>query len=503
MPVNALFSFLIKKRLQQIELFREHPEGAQLEVFTKLVQFARFTEWGRQYDYASITTPDQFRERVPLQHYEDVKPYVDRLRKGEQNLLWPTEIKWFSKSSGTTNDRSKYIPVSREALEDCHYKGGKDLIALHYQMFPQSKLYQGMSMVVGGSSALEQFRPDAYSGDLSAIIIRNLPIWVEMRRTPIIEVALMEGWEEKVDSMAHETMREDVRTIAGVPSWTLVILRRILELTGKRNIMEVWPNLELFMHGGVSFRPYREQFRSIIPSPSMNYLESYNASEGYFAIQDRRDAEDLLLMLDYGIFFEFVPMSELGNEQPKTLLLQEVNVNEQYALVISTNAGLWRYMPGDTVRFTSVKPYRIQVSGRTRSFINAFGEEMIVENADRGVEAACKATGALVSEYTAAPIYMGDDARGGHEWVIEFERAPEDLDAFIRCLDNAIREGNSDYDAKRTGDMAMRLPVVHSVPSGTFHQWMKQRGKLGGQNKVPRLSNEREHLDALLAALTA
>jgi hypothetical protein len=503
MPVNALFSFLIKKRLQQIELFRDNPEGAQLEVFTKLIQAARFTEWGRQYDYASITLPDQFRERVPLQHYDDVKPYVDRLRKGEQNLLWPTEIKWFSKSSGTTNDRSKFIPVSREALEDCHYKGGKDLIALHYQMFPQSKLYQGMSMVVGGSSALEQFRPDAYSGDLSAIIIRNLPIWVEMRRTPILETALMEGWEEKVDRMAHETMREDVRTIAGVPSWTLVILRRILELTGKRSIMDVWPNLELFMHGGVSFRPYRDQFKALIPSPTMNYLESYNASEGYFAIQDRREADDLLLMLDYGIFFEFVPVADLRNEQPRTVLLQNVKVNEQYAVVISTNGGLWRYMPGDTVRFTSVKPYRIQVSGRTRSFINAFGEELIVENADRGIEAACLSTGAVVNEYTAAPIYMKGEARGGHEWVIEFERAPNDLGTFIQELDRTMRRLNSDYDAKRTADMAMRMPVVHPAPAGTFHRWLKERGRLGGQNKVPRLSNDREHMDALLAALSA
>lgn len=503
MPVNALFSFLIKKRLQQIELFRDNPEGAQLEVFTNLVRTARYTEWGRQHDYASITTPDQFRERVPLQQYDDVRPYVDRLRRGEQNLLWPTEIKWFSKSSGTTNDRSKFIPVSREALEDCHYKGGKDLIALHYQMHPQSRLYQGMSMVVGGSSALEQFRPDAYSGDLSAIIIRNLPIWVEIRRTPIKEVALMEGWEEKVDRMAHETMREDVRSIAGVPSWTLVILKRILELTGKRHILEVWPNLELFMHGGVSFRPYRDQFKALIPSATMNYLESYNASEGYFAIQDRSGADDLLLMLDYGIFFEFVPIAELERDQPRTVLLQDVRVGEHYALVISTNAGLWRYMPGDTVRFTSVRPYRIQVSGRTRSFINAFGEELIVDNADRGIEAACLATGALVAEYTAGPVYMGDDARGGHEWVIEFERMPDDLDTFVDRLDRTMRELNSDYDAKRTGDMALRRPVVHAVPPGTFHQWMKQRGRLGGQNKVPRLSNDREHLGPLLAAITA
>jgi hypothetical protein len=503
MPVNALFSFLIKKRLQQIELFRENPEGAQLEVFSRLIQSARFTEWGRQYDYASITTPDQFRERLPLQQYDDVKPYVDRLRKGEQNLLWPNEIKWFSKSSGTTNDRSKFIPVSREALEDCHYKGGKDLIALHYQMFPQSKLYQGMSMVVGGSSALEQFRPDAYSGDLSAIIIRNLPIWVEMRRTPILETALMEGWEEKVDRMAKETMREDVRSIAGVPSWTLVILRRILELSGKSNIMEVWPNLELFMHGGVSFRPYRERFHELIPSPTMNYLESYNASEGYFAIQDQRNADDLLLMLDYGIFFEFIPLAELDREQPRTLMLQDVKAGEQYAIVISTNAGLWRYLPGDTVRFTSVKPYRIQVSGRTRSFINAFGEELIVENADRGIEEASKRTGAVVREYTAAPVYMDGDARGGHEWVIEFERTPGDLDVFIDLLDGTMRSLNSDYDAKRAGNMALRRPVVHAVATGTFHAWMKQRGRLGGQNKVPRLANDRSYLEAILAALNA
>lgn len=501
--MNALVSFLIKKRLQQIDLFRENPRMAQLEVFHHLVQTARYTEWGRRHGYEDIADPDEFRARVPIQDYEDVKPYVARLRKGEQNLLWPTDVRWFAKSSGTTSDRSKFIPVSREALEDCHYKGGKDLIAFHYQQFPESKLYQGMSLVVGGSSTLEQFRADAYSGDLSAIIIRNLPMWVEVRRTPVIETALMENWEEKIERMARETMREDVRCIAGVPSWTLILLHRILELTGKKNILQVWPNLELFMHGGVSFRPYRAQFEALIPSPTMNYLESYNASEGSFAIQDRHGADDMLLMLDYGIFYEFMPLDEVGKTHPRTLLVHEVEPDVSYAIVISTNGGLWRYMPGDTVRFTSVKPYRIQVSGRTRSFINAFGEELVVENADKGIETACRATGAVVNEYTAAPVYMDAEARGGHEWVIEFSTPPDDIGAFVQVLDGTMRSINSDYDAKRRGDMALRAPIVHGVPAGTFYAWMKQRGKLGGQNKVPRLSNDRSLIDSLLAPVPA
>lgn len=503
MPFNALFGFLIKKRLQQIELFRDNPVMAQLEVFHSLVRMARYTEWGRQHDYSSITGIDEYRRRVPVQDYEAVKPYVARLRKGEQNLLWPTDVKWFAKSSGTTSDRSKFIPVSREALEDCHYKGGKDLIALHYQQRPDSRLYQGMSLVVGGSSTIEQLRSDAYSGDLSAIIIRNLPVWVEVKRTPVIETALMENWEEKIERMARETMREDVRCIAGVPSWTLVLLKRILELTGKRHILQVWPNLELFMHGGVSFRPYREQYQELIPSPQMNYLESYNASEGFFGVQDRRGADDMLLMLDYGIFYEFMPLEELGQAHPRTLLLDEVEPDVSYALVISTNGGLWRYLPGDTVRFTSVRPFRIQVSGRTRSFINAFGEELIVDNADRGIEAACRATGAVVSEYTAAPIFMDGAARGGHEWAIEFERPPDDLGRFAAALDEALRAVNSDYDAKRRGDMALRPPVLHALERGTFHAWMRERGKLGGQNKVPRLCNDRALIASILASAPA
>lgn len=501
MPVNALFGFLMKKRIQQIELFRDNPHEAQLEVFHKLIEAARYTEWGRLYDYATIRDPDEFRQRVPLQEYEKVKPWVDRMRVGEQNLLWPTDIRWYAKSSGTTNAKSKFIPVSREALEECHYKGGKDLLALHFAMYPQSQLYKGMSMVVGGSSATEPLRNDAYTGDLSAIIIRNLPVWVEVRRTPVIETALMENWEEKVERMARETIREDVRSIAGVPSWTLVVLKRVLELAGKDNILEVWPNLELFMHGGVSFRPYKEQYHKLFPSGQMNYLESYNASEGFFGITDQHGSDSLLLMLDYGIFFEFIPVKELQHGQPTTKFLHEVETGQEYALVISTNAGLWRYMPGDTVRFTSTHPYRIQVSGRTRSFINAFGEELIVENADRGVEFACQMTGAVVSDYTAGPVYMDGEAKGGHEWVVEFEVEPDDLELFTTVLDRTMRGLNSDYDAKRSTNTVLQRPVVHAVSKGTFHQWLKECGKLGGQNKVPRLCNDRRILDQLLPVI--
>ena len=498
MPVNALFSFLLKKRMQQIELFRDFPHETQLEVFHRLVDTARYTEWGMKHGYSDISDADEFRARVPLQDYTDIKPWVDRMRAGEQNLLWPTDIRWYAKSSGTTNAKSKFIPVSREALEDCHYKGGKDLLALHYSMCPESRLYYGMNMVVGGSSAMEPLRNDAYSGDLSAIIIRNLPIWVEVRRTPVIETALMENWEDKVERMARETMREDVRSIAGVPSWTLVVLRRILELSGKSDMMEVWPNFELFMHGGVSFRPYQEQYHKLFPAGNINYLESYNASEGFFGITDTPGADDLLLMLDYGIFFEFIPVEDLDREQPGTKLLHEVEAGREYALVISTNAGLWRYMPGDTVRFTNVAPYRVQVSGRTKSFINAFGEELIVENAERGIEAACRATEAVVCDYTAGPVYMDDAARGGHEWAIEFERMPQDMEHFTTVLDDAMRALNSDYDAKRSTGMVLQQPIVHAMPKGTFHNWLKQRGKLGGQNKVPRLCNDRAILEQLL-----
>jgi hypothetical protein len=501
MPFNSFLSWLIKKRIHQIELFVKYPHDVQRETFLKLLHTARNTEWGKKFGYSEINDYETYKNRVPIQHYEDVKPYVDQLIQGSNNLLWPTDINWFAKSSGTTSDRSKFIPVSREALEDCHYKGGKDLLALYYHNNPKSKLYAGKSLVVGGSSAVNEFREDSYSGDLSAIIIKNLPLWVEFRRVPEKTIALLDNWEEKIDRMARSTMNEDVTNIAGVPSWTLVLLKHILELKGKKDIREVWPNLELFMHGGVSFKPYESQYKSIISGANMNYYQSYNASEGYFGIQDRNGADDLLLMLDYGIFYEFIPMSDWDKENPATIGLHEVELDTNYALVISTNGGLWRYQIGDTIKFTNLSPFRFVVSGRTKHFINAFGEELVIDNAEEALRRACRDTDAMITEYTAAPVYMSNTGSGGHEWLIEFCKEPASLEQFIDMLDHNLKLLNSDYEAKRTNNLSIGRPVIKPVPEGTFYNWLKEKNKLGGQNKVPRLSNDRTYLNQILEQL--
>jgi hypothetical protein len=498
MALNSVFSWIVKKRIHQIELFIKYPHDVQQDVFRRLIQEARYTEWGKNYDYKTINGFEDFVKRVPLQTYEELKSYVDRLKKGEQNLLWGTEINWFAKSSGTTSDKSKFIPVSREALENCHYKGGKDLLALYINNYPESQVYSGKSLVMGGSSQINQLRDDSYFGDLSAIIIENLPFWVEFKRTPDKSIALMENWEEKIEKMAYRTMEEDVTNIAGVPSWTLVLLKRILEISGKKTIREVWPNLELFMHGGVSFIPYKSQFQKLIPDSAMHYVETYNASEGFFGIQDQKEGEELLLMLDYGIFYEFIPMDDWDSEQPKTLQLHEVELGKNYEMVISTNAGLWRYRIGDTVMFTSLNPYRIQVSGRTKHFINAFGEELIIDNAEKALKIACERTNSSIRDYTAGPVYMTEKTQGGHEWLIEFEKEPEELLFFTEVLDNALKSLNSDYEAKRSNDLTLNMPKVHSIKKNTFYNWLKSRGKLGGQNKVPRLANDRKNLDEIL-----
>jgi hypothetical protein len=498
MPFNSIFSWLIKKRMHQIDLFIKYPVEVQQEWFAKLIKTAQDTEWGKKHGYSSIQQVAQFQERVPLQQYEDLKPYVDRLFKGEQNLLWPTEVKWFAKSSGTTSDKSKIIPVTREALEDCHYKGGKDLLSMYVHNHPNRKLYKGKTLIVGGSAQVNYLSTDSYFGDLSAIILKNLPFWVEIRRTPSREIALMDQWEPKIEKMAASTKDEDVYIIAGVPSWTLVLLKRILEITGKDNIADVWPRLELFMHGGVNFGPYKQQFKSIIRKSEMNYVETYNASEGFFGIQDTTDKEELLLMLDYGIFYEFIPMEEYGKEHPKVVDLSGVELGKNYAMVISTNAGLWRYVIGDTVRFTSISPYRFVITGRTKQFINAFGEELIVDNAEKAITIASERTGARIREFTAAPIYMSENETGGHEWIVEFDTAPDDLAFFTEVLDNALKAINSDYEAKRSNNLNLRMPVLHHAPDGTFYAWLKQKGKLGGQHKIPRLSNNREFIEQIL-----
>lgn len=481
-----------------MDLFRKYPAEVQEETFQKLIRRAEDTEWGRKFNYRSIHTISDYQSAVPLQNYEEVKPYVDRLRLGESNLLWPEEIKWFAKSSGTTNDKSKFIPVSPESLKDCHFKGAKDVLAIYCQTNPETRIFSGKGLTLGGSHKIDNYNAQSYYGDLSAILIENQPFWTEFIRTPSQEVALLERFEEKLKHIAGESIPENVTSIAGVPSWNLVMLKYMVELTGKKNILEIWPGLELFMHGGVSFTPYREQFRKLIPTDNMHYLEAYNASEGFFAIQDDPGRADLLLMLDYGIFYEFIPMDELDKSNPRSLTIGQVERDVNYALVISTNSGLWRYLIGDTVKFTSLYPHKIVISGRTKHFINVFGEEVIVDNADKALRVACDKTGAEITDYTAAPVFMSDEHQGAHEWIIEFAIPPADLDYFASLLDHALMSLNSDYEAKRYRNLTLDKPIVHAVRKGSFYQWLQEKGKLGGQNKVPRLSNERKYLEQLL-----
>jgi len=497
--INSFISWFIKKRIHQIELFMKYPHEVQQEWLRRLLQSAEDTEWGRRYDFSSIQTPEEFRNRVPVNDYNSLKADIDRTRNGEQNVLWSSEVRFFAKSSGTTSDKSKFIPVSDEALEDCHFKAGKDLLSIYYNNHPNATIFDGKGLVMGGSHNITEINNSSYyDGDLSAILIQNMPFWVQLKKTPNLSIALMEEWESKIEKIAHETMNHNVTNISGVPSWTLVLIKRILELANASNLKEVWPNLEVFFHGGVSFNPYRTQYEKFLPQGSINYMETYNASEGFFAIQDQTDSEEMLLMLDYGIFYEFLPLENLEDENPKTLTLDEVEKGKNYALIITTNGGLWRYLIGDTVIFTSTDPYRIKITGRTKSFINAVGEELIIDNAEKALDTACKKTGASINDYTGAPIYFSDNQNAGHEWLIEFENPPESLDFFKEAFDNALKAVNSDYEAKRYNDMVLHKPIMRQLEQGTFYQWMKQKGKLGGQNKVPRLSNTRHYVDAIL-----
>lgn len=499
MPFNSIFAWVMKKRLHQIDLFRKYPLEVQGELFERMLQHGRETEFGRLHGFSEITTYQEFKDNVPLHDYETAKPWIERLMQGEQALLWPQETKWFAKSSGTTSDRNKFIPVTRESLEDCHYKGGKDLLALYYENYPNRKLYKGKHLIIGGSAQVLPIAHDAYQGDLSAIIVKNLPWWAEIRRTPSREITLMTDWEDKIEKMALSTMHEDVYIIAGVPSWTMVLANKVLELSGKKNLREVWPNLELFMHGGVGFEPYRAAFQALIPFDDMHYVETYNASEGFFGIQDVAGLNELLLMLDYGIYYEFIPMSDFhGCDSTHVINLSEVELGVNYALVISTNGGLWRYILGDTIQFTSKVPYRFTITGRTKCFINLVGEEVGVDNADKAIAIACSKTNAQVRDYTVGPCFQMEKAVAAHEWVIEFVTPPQEIKRFNRLLDEALRELNADYDAKRTNNMVLLEPIIDVVKSGTFDQWLRGRGKLGGQHKVPRLMQDRELVEQLL-----
>lgn len=484
-------------RMWRIESWINHPVQAQREVLQELVTAAQYTEFGRKHNFSRLFTIKSFKQAIPIQEYDDLKPYIHRIMEGEQNLLWNTPVYWFAKSSGTTSDKSKFIPISDESLEDCHYKAAKDVLTLYYNAHPDSDLLTGKGLVLGGSHNIHTVNEETHYGDLSAVLLQNTPFWSHWIRTPELSIALMDEWETKIEKLAATTINENVTSISGVPTWTMVLFKRILEITGKSTMSEVWPNLELYMHGGVSFTPYRDQFRKLIGKP-INYLEMYNASEGFFAAQDNPKEDGMLLFTDHGVFMEFMPVEEYGKNDPQTIGLDQVELGKNYALVISTNGGLWRYMIGDTVQFTSLQPFRIKVSGRLKHYINAFGEEVIVDNTDKAVAIASEKTGAIVNDYTAAPVYFSEAENGAHEWLIEFEREPASLDEFIVELDAALKSINSDYEAKRYKDIALRPPIVHKLQKGIFNAWLKSKGKLGGQHKVPRLSNERNFIDDIL-----
>ena len=495
--VNSLASWFLKKRFHQIELFLKYPIDVQNELLEHLLHTAKNTEIGKQYDFVSISTYREFAERVPVTSYEDNHLQIERARKGESNIFWPTPIKWFAKSSGTTNSKSKFIPVSSASLEHCHYAASKDLLCMYLNNNPDANLFLGKSLRLGGSKELYKENATVY-GDLSAILIDNMPFWAEYSSTPNNEVSLMADWELKMQAIVDQTIQENVTSLAGVPSWMLVLLNNVLESTGKSNLFEIWPNLEVYFHGGVNFDPYIEQYNAILPKDNFRYYEIYNASEGFFAIQDRNANKELLLMLDYGIFYEFIPMDTYGSASEKIIPLEQVQVAKNYAIVITTNAGLWRYKIGDTVRFTSISPFRIKVTGRTKHHINVFGEELIIENAETALKQASKHTQCEILDYTAAPIFMEGREKGAHEWIIEFKTPPKDLSLFTKSLDSALMDLNSDYQAKRFNNITLNMPKVHVARQRLFYDWLKQKNKLGGQHKVPRLSNKRDFIEELL-----
>lgn len=496
--LSPAISSLARSRLWRIEAWKNNPVDAQREVLQELVTSAQYTEFGRKYNFSNLFTVREFKDTVPIHEYSDLQPYIERMMNGEQNLLWNTPVYWFAKSSGTTSAKSKFIPVSDENLEEGHFKASKDVLSMYYQFKPDAELLTGKGLLIGGSHSINPVNQEAQYGDLSAVLFQNSPFWAHWLRTPDLSIALMDEWESKIEKIAEATIKENVTSVSGVPTWTLVLFKRILEITGKQTISEVWPSLELYMHGGVSFTPYKEQFQKII-GRDINYLEMYNASEGFFAAQDVPGTEGMLLFPDHGIFYEFMPVSEYGKKTPQTISLTEVEIGKNYAPVISTNGGLWRYLLGDTIQFTALHPFRIKVSGRLKHYMNAFGEEVIVDNADQAIAMASEKTGAIVNDYTAAPVYFSETSNGAHEWLIEFDKEPSSLDSFITELDIALKSINSDYEAKRHKSIALGLPIVHAMKKGSFEDWLRSKGKLGGQHKVPRLSNERIFVEEMLS----
>lgn len=498
MSITRIIRPLLALRLRQLELYTSQAQELQTKVLKKLMAKGAQTEWGQAHQYSGRESYEAFARQTPVSTYEELKGYIDRMRQGERNVLWPGQVRWYAKSSGTTNDKSKFIPVSREALHDTHYAGGTDAVVWYLRNNPQSRIFDGKALILGGSHAPNYNLKNSLVGDLSAILIENINPLVNLVRVPRKATALLSDFEVKRDRIAKESLKQNVTNLSGVPSWMLSVLTRVMEISGARHLEEVWPNLEVFFHGGVAFTPYREQYQQLIKSPRMHYMETYNASEGFFGLQDDPGNPAMSLMIDYGVFYEFIPMDELESENPSVVPLWGVETGRNYAMVISTTSGLWRYMIGDTIRFTQKDPYKFIITGRTKFFINAFGEELIVDNAEKGLAEACRQTGAQVLEYTAAPVFMDEHGKCRHQWIIEFSQMPEDLNAFARILDEALQRINSDYEAKRFKDITLQPLEIIVARRGLFNDWLKGKGKLGGQHKVPRLSNKRDFIEEIL-----
>ncbi|MGL4853329.1 MAG: GH3 auxin-responsive promoter family protein [Phocaeicola sp.] len=499
MDPTILIRTLFKQRQQALTLYNTQAEAIQAKVLRRLLKESAQTEWGKMYGYSEIKSYQEFQQRVPIQIYDDVKPYVERMRQGEKDILCPGQVRWYAKSSGTTNDKSKFIPVSKQILCDTHYRGGTDSVALYLKENTNSHFFSGKGLILGGSHAPNYNLKKSLVGDLSAILIENISPVVNLIRTPAKEIALLSDFEEKMEKIAQTTIHQNITSISGVPSWMLAVIKRVMEIKGATYLNEVWPNLEVFFHGGVAFTPYREQYKKLINSDKMHYMETYNASEGFFGLQNDLTDPAMMLMIDYGVFFEFIPMEEIDKEHPNTVQLTDVEINKNYALVISTSGGLWRYLIGDTVKFTSRDPYKFIITGRTKHFINAFGEELMIDNAEKGLARACAETGAQITDYTAAPVFMDASAKCRHQWLIEFATLPDSLEKFSTLLDRSLQEINSDYEAKRYKNLTLQPLEVVVAREGLFKEWLKEKGKLGGQHKVPRLSNVRCHIDELLS----
>lgn len=498
MNSTTIIGQLFKKRQRQIESYTTHAEEIQERVLKYLITQAAQTEWGKTYGYKDITTYSTFHSHIPVSNYDDLKEYIDRMRHGQADVLWPGTVKWYAKSSGTTADKSKFIPVSHRALHAIHYAGGRDAVALYLRNNPRSRMFGGKGLILGGSHAPNYNLKDSLVGDLSAILIENVNPLVNLVRVPEKRIALLADFEEKVRQIARATLRANVTNLSGVPSWMLAVLKHIMEVRGTNNLLDIWPNLEVFFHGGVCFTPYREQYRQIIPSDRMHYMETYNASEGFFGLQDDPADPAMLLMIDYDVFYEFIPLDELDSPQPHIVPLWDIEVGRNYAMLISTSCGLWRYLIGDTVKFTQKDPYKFIISGRTKHFINAFGEELMVDNAEQGLRRACQATGAQVLEYSAAPVFMDADAKCRHQWLVEFSVMPSSVAEFARILDEELQHINSDYEAKRYKNITLQPLEIVVARQGLFNDWLRGKGKLGGQHKIPRLSNNRDYIDEML-----